>query len=147
VPELSTSRPLAVRDVAGVRITAHADAIDAAVWPQQAIVVRIAPDDVFVIDASLDDAAQVGQRDPHAIIEDESLFCAAWVDAEQLHRIEDMLEWPLPDTRPALAQGMAAGLAIKLWLDVDRTLLIISKSVLHEMAERFGPIVTGQAIG
>jgi hypothetical protein len=52
-----------------------------------------------------------------------------------------MLEWPLPDVRPALAQGLAAGLAIKLWLDVDRTLLIVSKSVLHEVAERFGPIV------
>jgi hypothetical protein len=124
----------------GVRITANAGAIDAASWPQGAIVVRIAPDDAFVIDATVDHAAPLLAADPHAIIEDESLFCGAWLGGEQMQRVVDMLEWPLPSARPALAQGMAAGLSIKLWLDGERTLLIMSKSVLHEVSERFGSI-------
>ena len=35
---------------------------------------------------------------------------------------------------------MAAGLSIKLWLEDERTLLIVSGSVLHEVPDRLGPV-------
>jgi hypothetical protein len=67
-----------------VRITANPAAIDAASWPAGAIMVRVAPDDALVIDATVDDAAAVAAADPHAIIEPEAMFRGAWLDAAQL---------------------------------------------------------------
>jgi hypothetical protein len=138
--------PLTFVRLRGVRLTARPAAIDRAQWPPLAIVVRIAPDDAFVIDAGLDDAGQVAHLDPHAIIEEESMFCGAWLSAPQLQHVVERLEWPLPTARPALAQGMAAGLSIKLWLEDERTLLIVSGSVLHEVPERLGPVANSGAL-
>ncbi len=122
----------------GVRLTARPAAIDAATWPADAAVLRIAPDDAFVAGASLDDAAAVLAADPHAIVEDEPMFRGAWLDDAQLQAFTHLLEWPLPD-RPGLGQGFAAGLAVKLALLADgRSLLVVSASVLHEVPERFG---------
>lgn len=143
VPDLQVIEPLTFARLHGVRVTARPTAIDEVQWPPAAMVIRIAPDDAFVIDASLDDAADVGRHDAHAIVEDEGMFCGAWLDARQLHRLVERLEWPLPAARPALAQGMAAGLSIKLWLEDERTLLIVSGSVLHEVPERLGPVSGG----
>jgi hypothetical protein len=137
--------PLTFVRLHGVRVTARPEAIDGAQWPPAAIVVRIAPDDAFVIDVGLDDAGQVAHLDPHAIIEDEGMFCGAWLNARQLQHIVERLEWPLPSARPALAQGMAAGLSIKLWLEDERTLLIVSGSVLHEVPDRLGPVADSRA--
>jgi hypothetical protein len=124
----------------GVRITAKPAAIDAVTWPAGAIMVRIAPDDALVIDATVDDAAPVATHDPYAIIEAEAMFRGAWLDEAQLEALTHKLEWPLPAGRPALAQGMVCGLAIKLVLESDRTLLIVSGSAFHEVADRLGAV-------
>lgn len=129
--------PLRFAPLPGVRVTATPASIDGAAWPQQAVVVRIAPDDVFVAGATVDDAAAVLTADPHAIVEPETMFHGAWLDDGQLRRIEQLLEWPLP-ARPAVAQGLVAGIAVKLVLLADRTLLVVSGSVLHEVPERLG---------
>jgi hypothetical protein len=141
-PDLQSSgpAPLRIAPLRGVRVTAHPAAIDGVAWPLATTVIRIAPDDAFVIDGSVDDANAALAHDPHAIVEDESLFVGAVLDARQLAALVERLEWPVPASRPALAQGMAAGLSIKLWLDHDLTLLILSASVLHEVAERLGPV-------
>jgi hypothetical protein len=123
-----------------VRITAKPAAIDAVAWPSHAIMVRVAPDDALVIDATVDDAAAVAAADPHAIIEPEAMFRGAWLDDAQLEALTHKLEWPLPTTRPALAQGMVCGLAIKLVLQADRTMLIVSGSAFHEVPDRLGAV-------
>jgi hypothetical protein len=102
--------------------------------------VRVAPDDALVIDATVDDAAPVATHDPYAIIEPEAMFRGAWLDDAQLEALTHKLEWPLPAERPALAQGMVYGLAIKLVLETDRTLLIVSGSAFHEVADRLGAV-------
>lgn len=124
-----------------VRITAAPAAIDALNWPARAIPVRIAPDDLLVVDASLDTARLVLDHDPHAIVEPEPLFCGAWLDDDQFARLVERLEWPLPAHRPSMAQGMVAGLAVKIVQLTDRTLLIASVSVFHEIPDRLGPAV------
>jgi hypothetical protein len=132
--------PLQFRPLVGVRVTAQPVALAAITWPSSAIVVQIAPDDVFVIDATLDDAAAVTGLDPYAIVEHETMFRGAWLDAAQLAALVHKLEWALPSERPSLAQGMACGLAIKVVQLEERTLLIVSGSALHEVPERLGAV-------
>lgn len=82
--------------------------------------------------------------DPHAIVEDETMFRGAWLDEAQLEALTHTLEWPLPTDRPAMAQGMAVGLAIKIVLLAERTLLIVSGSAFHEVPDRLGPVTLEQ---
>ena len=140
----SESAPLRFASLTGVRITATPSAIDAVTWPAASIPVRIAPDDIFVIGASIDHGAAIVAADPHAIVEDETMFRGAWLDAAQLDALTHRLEWPLPDHRPSLAQGMAVGLAIKVVLLAERTLLIVSGSAFHEVPDRLGPVTFEQ---
>ena len=140
MPASDALEPMRFSTLFCVRITAKPDAIDAATWPSDAIMVRVAPDDALVIDATVDDAAAVAAADPHAIIEPEAMFRGAWLDDAQLEALTHKLEWPLPTTRPALAQGMVCGLAIKLVLQADRTMLIVSGSAFHEVPDRLGAV-------
>lgn len=140
MPAPDRPAPMDFRPLRGVRVTAKPAAIDAVAWPPSSIVVRIAPDDVLVIDATPDDAAAVIGLDPYAIIEHETMFCGAWLDDAHLAALVHKLEWALPGERPGLAQGMACGLAIKVVLLEARTLLIVSGSALHEVPERLGDV-------
>jgi hypothetical protein len=140
VPASDALEPMRFSTLFCVRITAKPAAIDAATWPAAAIMVRVAPDDALVIDATVDDAAPVVAADPHAIIEPEAMFRGAWLDDAQLEALTHKLEWPLPTTRPALAQGMVCGLAIKLVMQADRTMLIVSGSAFHEVPDRLGAV-------
>ena len=140
MPASDALEPMRFSTLFCVRITAKPAAIDAATWSSDAIMVRVAPDDALVIDATVDDAAAVAAADPHAIIEPEAMFRGAWLDDAQLEALTHKLEWPLPTTRPALAQGMVCGLAIKLVMQADRTLLIVSGSAFHEVPDRLGAV-------
>ena len=140
MPASDALEPMRFSTLFCVRITAKPAAIDAATWSSDAIMVRVAPDDALVIDATVDDAAAVAAADPHAIIEPEAMFRGAWLDDAQLEALTHKLEWPLPTTRPALAQGMVCGLAIKLVLQADRTMLIVSGSAFHEVPDRLGAV-------
>lgn len=135
-----TPSPLRFTDVRGIRAVAAPAAIDAVRWPPDSIVLRIAPDEVFVIDATLDDAARLAEHDPYAIAEHETMFRGAWLEPAQLEALVHKLEWALPVERPALAQGMACGLAVKVVLLEDRTMLIVSSSAFHEVPERLGAV-------
>lgn len=133
--------PLRFARLNAVRITASPAALDALAWPDRVIAVRIAPDDLLAIDATIDIATAVMAHDPHAIVEPEPLFCGAWLDDAQFERFVARLEWPLPAHRPSMAQGMVDGLAVKIVQFVGRTLLIASVSVFHEIPDRLGPAV------
>lgn len=118
----------------GLRIVATPDALDHAWYEGDVLVVRIAPDEAFAIGA-----VHAELTDPHAIVEPETTFVGWSLSHDEFERhVRHHLEWPLPEHRPALAQGFAARVPIKLWLDHDRVLLIASRGLVHEVAHRLG---------
>ncbi len=128
----------ALETLTGLRVVATPEALDAAQWGEQSIVLRSAPDDAFVIGTS--DGASPDQRaDEHAIVEPETGFVGAWLTSDELQQlVESHVEWPLPAARPALAQGLVAGVPAKLWLEEGRALLLCPAAYAHELSGRLG---------
>lgn len=124
MPELEVLR--------GVRVMASPEALDAATWDERAVVLRFAPDDAFAIGATGIDVS-----DEHAIIAEDTGFVGMWLtEGELSERVIPHIEWPLPDARPALAQGFVAGVPAKLWLDGERALLLCAAAYADELVER-----------
>ena len=128
--------PLTFESVKGWRIIADPAALDATPWPAGSRVVRISPDDVFLIGA----VEPTVPTDPHAIVTLEHGFAGATLTAERtadiaLHHIEWML--PNESARPCVAQGQIAGVPAKLVLHTDGTaLLLVACAARHELEER-----------
>jgi hypothetical protein len=120
----------------GWRIIADPAALDAAAWPTGSHVVRISPDDVFVIGA----AEPTVPSDPHAIVTPEHGFAGASLTAEHTEQVAlHHIEWQLPAKRPALAQGQIAGVPAKLVLHADGSaLLLVACAARHELEDRLG---------
>lgn len=117
----------------GTRIVALPSALDAASWPDGALVFRVAPDEVLV--GSEVDAPMIA--DPHAIVERETGFSGVWLDAAAARGVlERECDWELPVDRPAFAQGMVAGLPVKLWFERDRVLFIVAAPFAEDLMER-----------
>ena len=123
---------LALEAIQGVRVVAAPEALDAARWGDQTVVLRFAADDAFAIGATDTDLA-----DEHAIIVGETAFVGAWLTDDELDAwVIPHIEWPLPDYRPDLAQGFVAGVPAKLWLTEGRTLLLCPAAYANELSER-----------
>jgi len=125
------------------RIVALPGAIDAAVWPEGSLVFRLAPDEVLIAPAMNATAVD----DPHAIVELETGFSGVWIDhVTAIDLLERECDWQLPRMRqwgngsavdrPSLAQGLVAGLPVKVWFERDRVLFIVASSFAAELAER-----------
>jgi hypothetical protein len=122
----------ALEPLPGLRVVATPEALDAAQWSEDAIVLRFAPDDAFAIGMS-----DVALADDDAIVEPERGFVGTWLTRDELvDHVEPHIEWPLPAARPALAQGLIAGVPAKLWLEDDRALLLCAAAYAHELTER-----------
>ena len=135
--------PIRFAALVGWRIIADPAALDAAPWPVStepgtSRVVRISPDDVFLIGAT--EPSIPG--DAHAIVTPEHGFSGATISATQLADIGlHHIEWAVPATRPALAQGQIAGVPAKLVLDADGTaLLLVACAAQHELEERLNGV-------
>ncbi len=117
----------------GLRVVATPAALEHAYYEGDVVVLHIAHDEVFAIGA-----VAVEIPDEHAIIERETAFVGWGLSYAEFDRlVARHVEWLLPTNRPALAQGLAAGLPVKLWFDHDRVLLIVSSGFAHEVVERF----------
>lgn len=117
------------------RIVAIPAALDNALWPENAIVLRSAPDEVFVIS----DTGPHLKSDPHAIIEPDGGFAALWLPAtEALDLLTRTCRWELPRNRPAFAQGAVAGIPVKLWLDHERVLFLTPAPYAADLEDRLG---------
>jgi hypothetical protein len=115
-------------------IVAAPEALNAANWPAEARVLRIASDEVLI----LPPVEPVEIDDVHAIVVQDGGFSGVWLPAsDALDLLERTCEWELPSQRPAFAQGMAAGLPMKLWLEADRVLLIVAAPFAIDLQERF----------
>jgi hypothetical protein len=114
------------------------DALDAFGLPAEGAaagayeVLRLAPDDLLLIGPG--SFAWAGEP---AIVEEESGFVGWWLELDELHDdLREQIDWPLPETLPALAQGLIAGVPAKLWLTNDRALLFCAAAYAHELQER-----------
>ncbi|MBA3796361.1 MAG: hypothetical protein H0X20_03935 [Chloroflexi bacterium] len=122
----------ALETMPGRRVVATPGSLDGALWSEDAIVLRFAPDDAFAIGMS--DVALAGDD---AIVEPERGFVGTWLTRDELvDHVQPHIEWPLPAARPALAQGLIAGVPAKLWLEDDRALLLCAAAYAHELTER-----------
>ncbi len=120
----------------GLRVVAAPEALDGAPQREGTIVLRFAPDDAFALGTS-DVALADDLADEHAIVEPETGFVGTWLASDELGElVETHIEWPLPAARPALAQGLIAGVPAKLWLEDDRALLLCAAAYAHELTER-----------
>lgn len=116
----------------GLRVVAKPAVLDATVWPAAATVLRIAADDVFVINAATVDIA-----DEHAIIEAETAFVGWELSPTEFDQsFHHHLEWQIPAERPVFVQGLAAAVPTKFWLQDDTVLVICTAAHAHELAER-----------
>lgn len=116
--------------LSGVRVVASPDTLDALAWPDGVAALRLAPDDLFVLDGAHFEVAP-------AVVEEETGFVGWWLTLEELHdHVLEHVDWPLPVSRPVLAQGLIAGVPAKLWLTQDRALLLCAAAYAHELEER-----------
>ncbi|MEN9505528.1 MAG: hypothetical protein RI958_1454 [Actinomycetota bacterium] len=118
----------------GLRVVSTPEALDAARYTGDVTVLQIAADEVLALDA-----AHVELDDPYAIIEPESTFVKWTLTYDEFdHHLVRHIEWQLPSARPALAQGLVAGMPVKLWLTDDHVDLIVSNGLVHEAVDRLG---------
>ncbi len=117
--------------VVGRRINALPAALDAANWPAGARVVRIAPDDVFLIG---DGPLELSDR--HAIVDHEAGFSGVWITRpDAADWLERNAVWGLaPDGE--VAQGMAAGLPVKMLADGQEVLVLVASVLADDLEER-----------
>ncbi len=116
--------------LAGIRVVASPAGLEAVAWADGVTPLRFAADDLFVLGAT---TAEL----PGALVEEERGFVGWWLSVEELHdHLLGHIDWPLPAERPALAQGLIAGVPAKLWLTHDRVLLLASAAYAHELMER-----------
>ena len=114
-----------------LRVVASPEALDGLSLPDERPMLRLAPDDLMVIGA-----ASVEVSGDHLVV-DETGFVGWWLTPEELReQVVPHVDWPLPTTRPALAQGLVAGVPAKLWLAEDRALLLCAAAYAHELQER-----------
>lgn len=114
----------------GVRVVADPSVLDALTWPDGVAPLRLAPDDLFALGATQSEVAA-------ALVEEETGFVGWWLELDELHDdLREQIDWPLPETLPALAQGLIAGVPAKLWLTNDRALLFCAAAYAHELEER-----------
>lgn len=125
----------------GTRVVALPHAIDAAVWPEGTLAFRLAPDEVLVTPAVNVTAVD----DPHAIVELETGFSAVWLDhLAAIDLLERECDWERPQEMrqlgnpelPIFAQGLVAGLPVKIWFERDRVLIIVASALAADLAER-----------
>jgi hypothetical protein len=117
--------------IPALRIVASPTVLDELAPPEGAAALRLASDDLLVIGA-----ASVEVAGEHLIV-DEAGFVGWWLTPDEITAsVLPHVDWPIPTVRPALAQGLVAGVPAKLWLTEDRSLLLCAAAYAHELEER-----------
>lgn len=117
--------------LAALRVVASPQALDDLAWTDEIVALRLASDDLLAVGAA---SVQVGGE--HIVV-DEAGFVGWWLTPDEVtSSVLPHVDWPLPSERPALAQGLIAGVPAKLWLADDRALLLCAAAYAHELEER-----------
>lgn len=122
--------------LAGLRVAATPSALDAARWPDDALTLRLSPDEALVLTAATTlDAGALD--DPHAIVVCDRSWRGWWLPtADALDLIERHADWAPADDRPAFTQGLVAGIPAKLWLGHERALVAVAAPYAATFAAR-----------
>ena len=100
----------ALEPMAGLRVVAHPEGLDGARWTGKGVsIIRIAPDEALGLGASA-----VAVDDPDAIIEAETGFVGAYLDANERRALAAHVDWQLPTEQGTLGQGKIAGVPARL---------------------------------
>ena len=127
----------ALATIPGVRTVADAASIDRMVVVEGAVVLRFAPDEVFIVFPRR--GRDLDEGFPKAIVVRETGFVGCWLTLDELAaRVLPHIDWALPADRPVLVQGFVAGVPAKLWLESGRALLLCAAPYAFELAERLG---------
>jgi hypothetical protein len=117
--------------IRALRVVASPEALDDLAWIDEVAPLRLAPDDLLAVGA-----ASVQVNGEHLVV-DEAGFVGWWLTPDEVReQLLPHVDWPLPTARPALAQGLVAGVPAKLWLSDDRALLLCAAAYAHELEER-----------
>jgi hypothetical protein len=121
----------------GTRFVAAPEVLDSLPLPDERAIprvyLRLAEDDLLVIHPG---SMVVSVGDEPLVQEQEAGFVGWWLAPDELDHVVTHIDWPLPAERPALAQGLVAGVPAKLWLAEDRALLLCAAAYAHELEER-----------
>jgi len=121
----------APESIPALRIVASPTVLDELVPPEGAAALRLAGDDLLILGA-----ASVQVAGEHLIV-DEAGFVGWWLTPDEVTAsVLPHVDWPIPTARPALAQGLVAGVPAKLWLTEDRSLLLCAAAYAHELEKR-----------
>lgn len=116
---------------AGTRIVAAPGALDRARWPDGSIVVRLAPDEVLLLDAD-----PPALEDERAIVTRDSSWFGVTVPPEDLGNLRHRVSWRVPDSA-GFAQGSLGGVPVRLVVHADGSgLLLTSRTFEEELRER-----------
>lgn len=95
-------------------------------------VLQTAPDEALILDAT-----DVAVDDPYAIAVPDDGFAGVLLDRAA---VEDWCEresdWPLPQLVSYFVQGMVAGLAVKIWMNGDKALVMCRTSLAADLEKR-----------
>ena len=118
--------------IPALRVVATPQDLDDLTWTDDAARLRLAPDELMLVGA-----ATVQIAGEHVIVVDEAGFVGWWLTPDELNEaVVPHVDWPFPTNRPALAQGLVAGVPAKLWLAEDRALLLCAAAYAHELVDR-----------
>ena len=118
--------------IPALRVVATPQDLDDLTWTDDVAALRLAPDELLLVGA-----ATVQIAGEHVIVVDEAGFVGWWLTLDELNvAVVPHVDWPFPTSRPALAQGLIAGVPAKLWLAEDRALLLCAAAYAHELTER-----------
>lgn len=122
--------------VAAVRIVAPPPSLDAASWPGGATAVRVAPDEVLVVDA-----LEVNPPDPDAIVFPDTSWVRHRVSpADGAAVMAGVASWPPPAA--GVGQGMVAGVPAKLVVGPDEWWFLVQGVVAAEFGARVEAVLS-----
>ncbi len=113
-------------------VVATPSSLDAAIWAEGAIVLRVAPDEALALTG-----AAPALDDVHAIALWDDGYAGVWLSTEEASEfLASGCEWPARSMRPAFAQGAVSGLPSKLWFDWERVLVLVPAPFAIDLEER-----------
>ena len=128
--------------LAGFRLVASPASLDAMTISGSGagpIVLRVAPDEVLGVFAS--DEGGLGAMsisdDPDRLFTVDNSWHGVWVEPDAaMDLLERHADWEPPNERPAFAQGLVAGLPVKVWWSLARVLFVVPATFGVDFEER-----------
>ncbi|MGB1505991.1 MAG: hypothetical protein ACPHIC_04155 [Acidimicrobiales bacterium] len=122
--------------VAAVRVVAVPEALDAATWPADATEMRLAPDEVLLLDV-LDATAP----EPHAIVFPDTGWVRFTLSPDVGAQLfEGAATWPPPSL--GFGQGAIAGIPAKVFVEADCWSVVVPAGLASDFEDRLGGVLT-----